>query len=230
MHSAKDTENANARQTSHLITCTKPTSATTTPNKATSTITTQAKTVLTDAKPDASASAERKHATLGEIAGLPNQNQGEQPTSRRVAKDKSFIGLQLVRIRCTFIATKAEEIIFPCACNFLYCADSSYSETEILQAEHHVPKILDWNLGYPNPIHFLRQISSADQYNIQTRTIAKYLTEIQCSEWRLISAPPSLLVAASEFGWLDSSLVGKIGCVSTTATFVQTKLPIRHQI
>ena len=112
MHSAKDTENANARQTSHLITRTKPTSATTTPNKATSTITTQAKTVLTNAKPDASASAERKHTTLGEIAGLPNQNQGEQPRSRRVAKDKSFVRLQLVRIRCMFIAAKCQSPYF----------------------------------------------------------------------------------------------------------------------
>ena len=85
----------------------------------------------------------------------------------------------------------------PSASNFLYCADSSYSEAEILQAERYVLKTLDWNLSYPNPIHFLRRISKADQYNVQTRTIAKYLMEIQCLEWRLISAPPSVLAAAS---------------------------------
>jgi hypothetical protein len=27
---------------------------------------------------------------------------------------------------------------------------------------------IDWNLSYPNPIHFLRQTSKADQYNVQS--------------------------------------------------------------
>ena len=114
------------------------------------------------------------------------------PISRVV----SLIKLQLVGITCMFIAAKVEEIISPSARNFLYCADSSYSETEILQAECYVLKTLDWNLSYPNPIHFLRRISKADQYDVQTRTIAKYLVEAQCLEWRWISASPSLLSAA----------------------------------
>ena len=63
-----------------------------------------------------------------------------------------------------FIAAKVEEIVSPSARNFLYCADSSYSETEILQAERYILKPLDWNLSYPNPINFLRRISKADQY------------------------------------------------------------------
>ena len=79
----------------------------------------------------------------------------------------------------------------------LCCVDSSYSETEIIQAECYVLKTLDWNLSYPNLIHFLRRISEVDQYNIRTRTITKYLMEIQCLEWRLISVPPSVLTAAS---------------------------------
>ena len=123
------------------------------------------------------------------------------------ARVVSLIKLQLVGITCMFIAAKVEEIISPSARNFLYCADSSYSETEILQAERYVLKTLDWNLSYPNPIHFLRRISKADQYNVQTRTIAKYLMEIQCLEWRLISASPSLLAAASV--WLARLILGR---------------------
>ena len=119
----------------------------------------------------------------------------------------SLVKLQLVGITCIFITAKVEEIISPSARNFLYCADSSYSETEILQAERYVLKTLDWNLSYPNPIHFLRRISKADQYNVQTRTIAKYLMEIQCLEWRLISAPPSVLAAASV--WLARLILGR---------------------
>lgn len=123
------------------------------------------------------------------------------------ARVVSLVKLQLVGITCMFIASKVEEIISPSAANFLYCADSSYSETEILQAERYVLKTLDWNLSYPNPIHFLRRISKADQYNVQTRTIAKYLIEIQCLEWRLISAPPSVLAAASV--WLARLILGR---------------------
>lgn len=122
------------------------------------------------------------------------------------ARVVSLAKLQLVGITCMFIAAKVEEIVAPSASNFLYCADSSYTETEILQAERYVLKTIDWNLSYPNPIHFLRRISKADDYNVQVRTIGKYLLEIQCLEWRLIAAPPSLLAAASV--WLARLILG----------------------
>lgn len=113
------------------------------------------------------------------------------------ARVVSLAKLQLVGVTCMFIAAKVEEVVAPSASNFLYCAHSSYTEHEILQAERYVLKTIDWNLGYPNPIHFLRRVSKADEYNVQVRTIAKYLLEIQCLEWRLIAAPPSLLAAAA---------------------------------
>ncbi|KAH8101840.1 cyclin-like protein [Cristinia sonorae] len=120
----------------------------------------------------------------------------------------SLAKLQLVGITCMFIAAKVEEIVAPGATNFLYCADSSYSEAEILQAERYILKTLDWNMSFPNPIHFLRRISKADDYNVHSRTIAKYLLEIQCLEWRLIAAPPSLIAAAAI--WLARLILGNI--------------------
>ena len=48
--------------------------------------------------------------------------------SKRVV---SLAKLQLVSISCMFIAAKVEEIVAPSAQNFLYCADSSYTEAEI---------------------------------------------------------------------------------------------------
>jgi len=113
------------------------------------------------------------------------------------ARVVSLAKLQLVGVTCMFIAAKVEEIVAPSATNFLYCADSSYDESQILQAERYVLKTIDWNMSYPNPIHFLRRVSKADDYNVNVRTIAKYLLEIQCLEWRLIAAPPSLLAAAA---------------------------------
>lgn len=122
------------------------------------------------------------------------------------ARVVSLAKLQLVGVTCMFIAAKVEEVVAPSASNFLYCAHSSYTEHEILQAERYVLKTIDWNLGYPNPIHFLRRVSKADEYNVQVRTIAKYLLEIQCLEWRLIAAPPSLLAAAAL--WLARIILG----------------------
>ncbi|KAI9459180.1 cyclin-like protein [Lactarius psammicola] len=123
------------------------------------------------------------------------------------ARVVSLAKLQLVGITCMFLAAKVEEIVAPSAVNFLYCADSSYTEAEILQAEKYILKTIEWNMGYPNPIHFLRRVSKADEYNVQARTVAKYFLEIECVEWRLIAAPPSLLAAASM--WLARFVLGK---------------------
>ena len=148
------------------------------------------------------------------------------------ARVVSLAKLQLVGITCMFLAAKVEEIVAPSATNFLYCADSSYTEAEILQAEKYILKTLEWNMGYPNPINFLRRVSKADEYNVQARTVAKYFLEIECVEWRLIAAPPSLLAAASM--WLARFVLGKedwvrhsmlrFGCV-VRITFS----PPRHQ-
>ena len=123
------------------------------------------------------------------------------------ARVVSLAKLQLVGITCMFLAAKVEEIVAPSAVNFLYCADSSYTEAEILQAEKYVLKTLEWNMGYPNPIHFLRRVSKSDEYNVQARTVAKYFLEIECAEWGFIVAPPSLLAAASM--WLARFVLRK---------------------
>ena len=57
--------------------------------------------------------------------------------------------------------------------------------------------MLEWNLSYPNPIYFFQRVSKANEYNIETRTIVKYSLEISCLEWRLLSAPLSLLATAA---------------------------------
>lgn len=122
------------------------------------------------------------------------------------ARVVSLAKLQLVGVTCMFIAAKFEEICAPSVTHFLKCADSTYTESEILQAERYVLKTLDWNMSYPNPVHYLRRISKADEYNVQVRTLAKYLLEIGCLEWRLIAAPPSLQAAASI--WLARFALG----------------------
>ena len=109
----------------------------------------------------------------------------------------SLAKLQLVGFTCLFIALKFEEIITLPITQFLNVAKDAYTKNEILQAERYVLKTLDWNLSYPNPVHFLCRVSKADGYDIKARTIAKYLVKTMCLEWRLLSTPPSLLAATA---------------------------------
>ena len=134
------------------------------------------------------------------------------------ARVVSLAKLQLVGITCMFIAAKFEEIVSPSVSHFLLCADSSYTESEILQAERYVLKTLDWNLSYPNPVHYLRRISKADDYNVKVRTLAKYLLEIGVLEWRLIAAPPSLMAAGAI--WLARMALGMEQWVRSFFNFV----------
>jgi G2/mitotic-specific cyclin 1/2 len=133
------------------------------------------------------------------------------------ARVVSLAKLQLVGVTCMFIASKVEETVAPSVKNFIYCADSAYTEADILQAEKYILKTIEWNLSYPSPLNFLRRISKADQYNVQTRTVGKYLLEIGCLEWRLLAAPPSLLAAAAM--WLARLVLDFTEWVSISSIF-----------
>jgi G2/mitotic-specific cyclin 1/2 len=107
--------------------------------------------------------------------------------------------IQLVGITALFVASKYEEVMCPSITHFLNMADGGYDVNEMLKAERYLLQTLDFDMSYPNPLHFLRRISKADQYDIQTRTVSKYLIEIGCLEHRLLAFPPSLLAAAAMY-------------------------------
>ncbi|KAJ9473920.1 G2/mitotic-specific cyclin-2 [Pseudozyma hubeiensis] len=109
----------------------------------------------------------------------------------------SLSKLQLVGVTAMFIASKYEEVMCPSIQNFYYLADGGYTDVEILKAERYVLKVLDFSMSYANPMNFLRRISKADNYDIQTRTVAKYFMEISLLDYRLMEHPPSLVAAAS---------------------------------
>lgn len=107
--------------------------------------------------------------------------------------------LQLVGVTAMFIASKYEEVLSPHVTNFRHVADDGFTEEEILQAEKFVLQALDYDLSYPNPMNFLRRISKADNYDVQTRTLGKYLLEISCLDHRFIAYPPSQIAAAAMY-------------------------------
>ncbi|KIW06862.1 uncharacterized protein PV09_02538 [Verruconis gallopava] len=107
--------------------------------------------------------------------------------------------LQLVGVTAMFIASKYEEVLSPHVQNFRHVADDGFTEEEILSAERFVLQALNYDLRYPNPMNFLRRISKADNYDVQTRTVGKYLLEISCLDHRFLEFPPSQVAAAAMF-------------------------------
>ncbi|CAD6503813.1 BgTH12-05558 [Blumeria graminis f. sp. triticale] len=107
--------------------------------------------------------------------------------------------LQLVGVTAMFIASKYEEVLSPHVANFRHVADDGFTEAEILSAERYVLTALNYDLSYPNPMNFLRRISKADDYDIQTRTLAKYLMEISLLDHRFMHYLPSRIAAASMY-------------------------------
>lgn len=107
--------------------------------------------------------------------------------------------LQLVGVTAMFIASKYEEVLSPHVANFSHVADETFSDKEILDAERHVLATLEYNMSFPNPMNFLRRISKADNYDIQTRTLGKYLMEISLLDHRFMSYPQSHIAAAAMY-------------------------------
>ncbi|PYH99120.1 A/B/D/E cyclin [Aspergillus ellipticus CBS 707.79] len=107
--------------------------------------------------------------------------------------------LQLVGVAAMFIASKYEEVLSPHVANFSHVADETFSDTEILDAERHILATLEYNMSYPNPMNFLRRISKADNYDIQTRTLGKYLMEISLLDHRFMGFRQSHVAAAAMY-------------------------------
>jgi hypothetical protein len=105
--------------------------------------------------------------------------------------------LQLVGATAIFIAAKYEEINCPSIQEIVYMVDNGYSIDEILKAERFMLTMLQFELGWPGPMSFLRRISKADDYDLETRTLAKYFLEITIMDERFIGSPPSFVAAAS---------------------------------
>ncbi|OAA64645.1 g2 mitotic-specific cyclin [Niveomyces insectorum RCEF 264] len=113
------------------------------------------------------------------------------------SKIVSVAKLQLVGATAIFIAAKYEEIICPSIQEIVYMVDGGYSTDEILKAERFMLSMLNFELGWPGPMSFLRRISKADEYDLDTRTLAKYLLEVTIMDERFVACPPSFLAAGA---------------------------------
>ncbi|RKP39493.1 cyclin-like protein [Dimargaris cristalligena] len=107
--------------------------------------------------------------------------------------------LQLVGVVALLIAAKFEEIQVPSINDFVYMVDNAYTIEEVMKAERFMLSLLNFDLGFPGPMSFLRRISKADDYDIQTRTLAKYLIEVTIMDEQFLPFVTSHTAAAGHF-------------------------------
>ncbi|KAK6464319.1 cyclin-like protein [Scheffersomyces coipomensis] len=111
----------------------------------------------------------------------------------------SLSRFQLVGAVALFIAAKYEEINCPTVQEVAYMADNAYSIEDFLKAERFMIDVLEFDMGWPGPMSFLRRTSKADDYDYETRTLAKYFLEITIMDSKFVASPPSWLAAGSHY-------------------------------
>lgn len=119
----------------------------------------------------------------------------------------SLSRFQLVGAVALFIAAKYEEINCPTVQEVAYMADNAYSIEDFLKAERFMIDVLEFDMGWPGPMSFLRRTSKADDYDYETRTLAKYFLEITIMDSRFVASQPSWLAAGAHY--LSRKLLNK---------------------
>ena len=117
--------------------------------------------------------------------------------TRRVV---SLTKLQLVGVTAMFVAAKYEEILAPSVDEFVFMTENGYTKEEILKGERILLQTLDFNVSqYCSPYSWMRRVSKADDYDIQTRTLGKFLAEITLLDHRFLRCKPSLISAVAMY-------------------------------
>eukprot|EP00062_Callorhinchus_milii_P002288 gi/632938326/ref/XP_007904570.1/ PREDICTED: G2/mitotic-specific cyclin-B2 [Callorhinchus milii] len=112
-----------------------------------------------------------------------------QPVSRK--------NLQLVGVTAMLLASKYEEMYAPEIGDFVYITDNAYTKAQIRQMEILILKELDFKLGRPLPLHFLRRASKAGNVDAKKHTLAKYLMELTLMDYDMVHYHPSEVAAAA---------------------------------
>ncbi|XP_074042549.1 cyclin B isoform X1 [Leptinotarsa decemlineata] len=105
--------------------------------------------------------------------------------------------LQLVGTSAMLVASKYEEMYIPDLKDFVYICDNTFSERQILTMERDILKKLDFSLGRPLSVHFLRRYNKIAQARSDHHTLGKFMLELSLLEYEMSSVNPSLQAAAA---------------------------------
>ncbi|KAJ8272376.1 hypothetical protein COCON_G00112350 [Conger conger] len=112
-----------------------------------------------------------------------------QPVSRRK--------LQLVGVTAMLLASKYEEMYAPEVGDFVYITDNAFTKAQIREMEMLILRVLNFQLGRPLPLHFLRRASKAGSADAEKHTLAKYLMELTLMDYEMLHYHPSEIAAAA---------------------------------
>nr|XP_047916276.1 G2/mitotic-specific cyclin-B2 [Anser cygnoides] len=105
--------------------------------------------------------------------------------------------LQLVGVTALLLASKYEEMFSPDIADFVYITDNAYTGAEVREMEMTILKELNFDLGRPLPLHFLRRASKAGEADAEQHTLAKYLMELTLIDYDMVHHHPSEIAAAA---------------------------------
>ncbi|KAH0516558.1 G2/mitotic-specific cyclin-B1 [Microtus ochrogaster] len=105
--------------------------------------------------------------------------------------------LQLVGVTAMFIASKYEEMYPPEIGDFAFVTNNTYTKHQIRQMEMKILRVLNFSLGRPLPLHFLRRASKIGEVDVEQHTLAKYLMELTMLDYDMVHFPPSQIAAGA---------------------------------
>ncbi|DBA13466.1 TPA: hypothetical protein GDO54_018529 [Pyxicephalus adspersus] len=105
--------------------------------------------------------------------------------------------LQLVGVTSLFVASKYEEMYSPEVADFVYITDNAYTASQIREMEMLILRELNFDLGRPLPLHFLRRASKSCSADAEQHTLAKYLMELTLVDYEMVHFPPSEIAASA---------------------------------
>merc|ERR1719402_2137807 len=116
-----------------------------------------------------------------------------------VSTSSSKNEMQLIGVTSMMLACKYEEIYSPEIDDFVYMCDNAYTAEELQKMELKIFEELDYNLGFPLSIQFLRRLSKTGHEVVDgiQHAMAKYLLELCLMDYDLCTAKPSLVAAAA---------------------------------
>lgn len=115
-------------------------------------------------------------------------------------QDVGLEKLQLLMITSFFLASKYEETAYPRLKDVVRDTRGACTDEQIMQMELVVLKTLHFDVSrYASPYPFLRRISKADDYDIHTRTLAKFFAELTLTDTHFALVRPHTVAALSMY-------------------------------
>ena len=107
--------------------------------------------------------------------------------------------LQLVGISSMLIACKYEELSIPKINDLVFITDNAYINSQVLAMEFQILTVLNFNLTFVSPVHFIEHYSRELSLSPKETSSAKFLLEMSLIDYKFIQIKPSVLSAAACF-------------------------------